>query len=189
MLSILCAAGSLYADCAAPCTYVDWVTWCRVTKTAPIDTPQATVQMTKIFDVKNPGIICPDSTPPAPLPDMHLVYHKETKTTDKYSLGGGAKWATFNLTGSASTEQTTCDTLEVDTHMIGYCQHRSADIAKTDTLRQCQTTEVCGWYSWPYNTTTSTYPESMHIYSIYYRAPAVPQDPDDPNCKTSCPQG
>jgi len=142
--------------------------------------------MEVIYDVANPGIICPDSNPPAPLPDTLLKYTKQTKSTGKYSLGANAKWSTFGLTGSASSEQTTCETLEVDTHMIGYCQHRSADIAKQDTLRECQTTEECGWYSWPYNTNTFSYTESMHIYSIYYRSPAVPQSADDPNCQTTC---
>lgn len=173
------AFGLADSDCKAPCTDFDWYHFCRVTKAAPVVTIMPPVQEMILFDIYNSGIICPDSQPPAPAPKQKYTYGTKTQEHLKYEIEVGTKWETFGLTAKFAGDKTFCETKGTTVDVVGYCRHVSADIAKSDRISTVEVTESC-----PLHTFRSE--ETLHTYSLFYRSPAVPQSPDDPNCRTRC---
>jgi hypothetical protein len=181
--NILLAVQSAFAmsgsDCKAPCTDFNWLSLCRITKAAPVVTIMPPVQEYMLFDIVNPGIICPDTQQPATPPKQTYKYGSEKKEHVKYEIEVGAKWETFGLTEKVSGDKVFIETKGAEIEVVGYCRHVSADIAKSDKITTVEAMESC-------LLTTLRWEEKLHTYSLFYRSPAVPQSPDDPNCRTRC---
>jgi hypothetical protein len=139
------------------------------------------VQEFLLYDISNPGIKCPDSIPAARPPKQTFNVGTEKKEYARYEIEIGTKWETFGLTTKVSGEKTFTQTTAGSIEVTGYCQHVSADIAKSDKITTVEVTEFCAL-----TPTRFRHDETLHEYSLFYRSPAVPQSPDDPNCMTKC---
>ena len=172
-------AQGAYSDCKAPCTEFIWTQLTRVTKAAPVITIAAPEQEYMLFDIANPGIICPDSKPPATPPKQTHKYGKEKKEHMMYEIEVGARWETFGLTEKVSGDKSFCEVQEAKIEVIGYCRHVSACIAKSDKVTTVNVISKSLLH-------TFINEEILHTYSLFYKSPAISSSPNDPDCKAKC---
>ena len=172
-------AQGAYSDCKAPCTEFIWTQLTRVTKAAPVITIAAPEQEYMLFDIANPGIICPDSKPPATPPKQTHKYGKEKKEHMMYEIEVGARWETFGLTEKVSGDKSFCEVQEAKIEVIGYCRHVSACIAKSDKVTTVNVISKSLLH-------TFINEEILHTYSLFYKSPAISSSTNDPDCKAKC---
>ena len=172
-------AQGAYSDCKAPCTEFIWTQLTRVTKAAPVITIAAPEQEYMLFDIANPGIICPDSKPPATPPKQTHKYGKEKKEHMMYEIEVGARWETFRLNEKVSGDKSFCEVQEAKIEVIGYCRHVSACIAKSDKVTTVNVISKSLLH-------TFINEEILHTYSLFYKSPAISSSPNDPDCKAKC---
>ena len=185
LLNILLAVDSAiaqgaYSDCKAPCTEFVWTQLTRVTKAAPVITIAAPDQEYMLFDIANPGIICPDSKPPATPPKQTHNYGKEKKEHIMYEIEVGARWETFGLTEKVSGYKSFCEVQGANIEVIGYCRHVSACIAISEKVTTVAVTEKR-------HIGDDLFSEQiLQTYSLFYKSPALVADPYDIGCKAKC---
>jgi hypothetical protein len=185
LLSIFLAVHSATAqgfssDCKAPCSEFIWRNFSTVIKAAPVTTILDPVQDSMIFDIANPGIICPDSKPRAKPPEQNYEYATQMMEHVQYEISVGAQWETFGLTEKVSGQKTFFEKKGAKINVIGYCRHVNACIAmseKVTTVAVVQKHLISN--DWNYE-------EKLHTYSLFYKSPAIFSSPDDPDCKTQC---
>ena len=173
-------AQGLSSDCKAPCSEFFWRNFNTVIKANPVITIMPPVQDSMIFEIANPGIICPDAKPNTPPPEQNYEYGTQLKEHVQYEISVGAQWETFGLTSKVSGQKTFFEKKGAKIKVIGYCRHVSACIAISEKV------------------TTVAVTEKRHIgddlfsdqilttYSLFYKSPALVADPYDIDCKTKC---
>ena len=185
LLSIFLAVHSATAqgfssDCKAPCSEFIWRNFSTVIKAAPVTTILDPVQDSMIFDIANPGIICPDSKPRAKPPEQNYEYATQMMEHVQYEISVGAQWETFGLTEKVSGQKTFFEKKGAKIKVIGYCRHVSACIAISEKVT---TVEVTIKYL---TARDFIYDQILNEYSMFYKSPALVADAYDPDCKTQC---
>ncbi len=188
-LLLLSALGAR-AWCVAPCTYTDNFWWpCVITTTfaAPVNVPHPDEQFKKLCGSCHESINpCPE---PPPAPEKKSSFANETLKCTKYSISGGASWEVFNLSASASTEESTKDTTAGECKVTAWCQRVDYDMFKSHYQTDVSWTQTINstFWCWPNGNSSGTM--VLHRYEI-----GGPRSPADPpvcsvpaNCKTSCP--
>ena len=173
-------AQGLSSDCKAPCSEFFWRNFNTVIKANPVITIMPPVQDSMIFEIANPGIICPDAKPKSPPPEQNYAYGTQSEEHVQYEISVGAQWETFGLTSKVSGQKTFFEKKGAEIKVIGYCRHVSACIAISEKVTTVAVTEKRHIGDDLFSD------QILQTYSLFYKSPALAADHYDIGCKAQC---